>query len=278
MLWRMVMGHRTAHPVPITYVFAAALGLIVGLVLQFTIGFPWWIPTIAAPIIAWLVFFSSIWWPTPGNRRSLRQSLRDITHPAEASERHRAEHERMLRESTLPWLWFAQVPDENVMPGGSSSDGVVDAIHLNHVEFDDDGNGVTRFPEYSVTVYEPTLGRERVVGDLRGELIGARYTRAIDQRGSGDDTPEERHELFDEAVRRAHEEFEALEWRTRTVVIDGAEHEAQEAQTELLWATMFEVDGHVALATVRGEAAQRSTEFVRIHDRNTLIERSLARW
>lgn len=57
--WRDFQFSRRFMPVPRFYATLIGVGAVVGLVLELTLGWPWWIPTVAAPLGGWIWAASS---------------------------------------------------------------------------------------------------------------------------------------------------------------------------------------------------------------------------
>lgn len=58
-LFRTLLAERRAQPTPMTYLLAAGTGLLLGLVLDLALGWPWWAVTAGFVVFAWLLFLSS---------------------------------------------------------------------------------------------------------------------------------------------------------------------------------------------------------------------------
>ena len=105
--WRMMMGHRTMQPVPMLYLMVLVLGLVVGLVLQFTLGLAWYIAPLAFFALTWVFFFSTIWWGNRAGRGTLREDLIGQLFPEHGKRMRRERITRQFRESPLRFFAFA---------------------------------------------------------------------------------------------------------------------------------------------------------------------------
>jgi len=84
-------------PIPVTYLTAAVAGVVLGVVAQLVVGWPWWL--VAAGVVAavWLLFFSTVWWGGGGSSRPLTTELLRVVSPARALARERRQQvERFL--------------------------------------------------------------------------------------------------------------------------------------------------------------------------------------
>lgn len=58
--WRDFQFSRRFMPVPRFYASLAAVGAALGVALQLTVGWPWWVTTVAVPIGGWIWAASSV--------------------------------------------------------------------------------------------------------------------------------------------------------------------------------------------------------------------------
>jgi hypothetical protein len=58
-LLRVILAQRRMHPVPLTYLMAAGVGVILGLILDLVLGWPWWAVAGGFVFFVWLFFLSS---------------------------------------------------------------------------------------------------------------------------------------------------------------------------------------------------------------------------
>ena len=65
-LFRVVRSDRSMVPVPLTYVAAAGVGIVAGVVVDVVVGWPWWLIAVGFVVAVWLVFLSSALWGTGG--------------------------------------------------------------------------------------------------------------------------------------------------------------------------------------------------------------------
>ena len=58
-------------PVPLTYLLAAAAGVVIGVAAQAAVGWPWWLVAGGFVAAVWLFFLSTAAWGAPENRRAV---------------------------------------------------------------------------------------------------------------------------------------------------------------------------------------------------------------
>ena len=56
---RVLLDHRTAEPVPRFWLAAGVVGVALGVAVQVTLGWPWWLVTVAWLAVVWLVFLTT---------------------------------------------------------------------------------------------------------------------------------------------------------------------------------------------------------------------------
>jgi hypothetical protein len=65
-LFRVVHRDRSMVPVPLTYVAAAGVGIVAGVIVDVVVGWPWWQIAVGFVAAVWLVFLSSALWGRGG--------------------------------------------------------------------------------------------------------------------------------------------------------------------------------------------------------------------
>jgi len=58
-MMRVLMQHRTAEPVPMFWLGATAVGVVLGVVLRVTLGWAWLPVTVVWLLLVWLVFLAT---------------------------------------------------------------------------------------------------------------------------------------------------------------------------------------------------------------------------
>ncbi len=76
---RAIHEARSIDPVPATYLIAAGLGAVIGIVLDLWVGWPWWLVTLGVVAAVWLLFLASAF--RADSRRHLAGRLRHLVDP-----------------------------------------------------------------------------------------------------------------------------------------------------------------------------------------------------
>jgi hypothetical protein len=83
-------------PAPWIYLAAAGLGLVLGVILDASLGWPWWAVALGVVAAVWLLFLSSVFMgPARGDR--LGGELLDAVNPHGAVERRRKRESQLIR-------------------------------------------------------------------------------------------------------------------------------------------------------------------------------------
>jgi hypothetical protein len=97
----VVRRRRSRVPVPATYLVAAAVGVVLGAVLQLVLGWPWWLVAAGMVVVVWLVFLSSAFWGgSPG--RPLATEALLVVDPARGLRRERQAMAERFRAAPFP--------------------------------------------------------------------------------------------------------------------------------------------------------------------------------
>jgi hypothetical protein len=103
-IWWMLRMRRSLIPAPWIYLASAGVGVLVGLALDRSLGWPWWAPALAFPVVAWLAFLATAF--TPRARRMHRQgSMAEILamiDPERGHARRMREQEEAIRNAPFP--------------------------------------------------------------------------------------------------------------------------------------------------------------------------------
>lgn len=122
------MGRRSMQPVPMLYLVVIVLGLTVGLALQFTLGFAWYIAPLVFFVLVWGFFFSTIWWGNRAGLGTLREDLMWQLSPERGMRMRRERISRQLRDSPLRFFRFAGESFSYSVMSFESSAGVLESV------------------------------------------------------------------------------------------------------------------------------------------------------
>lgn len=100
-VWRALLGARTAYPAPIVYVGAAAVGIVVGVLLDLALGWPWWAVAVAFVVLVWLVFLATAFVRHPG-KVPLSTELLNALSPKGRFDRMHRRDEEAFRSAPFP--------------------------------------------------------------------------------------------------------------------------------------------------------------------------------
>ncbi len=219
-IWRVLKRRQGIRPAPILYLVVAAAGVLIGGILQLTLGIWWWLPPLILLAATWLFFLSSAWWHRPGSHPiSLRTELLQVWNPEKGLRARNQEEMHRIRVSGLPMFEIVDWPGTKRL-GGWGGDGTrVSHVTLAFAERPespglvsvrttvDDGSGVDRM-------------RANLAGELRGILI---------QKETVDPTdPATIHEAHLRVVERIH----ALPWTPAAVRLDGETREGWQLRAD----------------------------------------------
>lgn len=97
-----VLGsERSRIPTPLLYLEVAAVGTLVGIVLDHTIGWPWWPFPLGGVAAAWLGFMSSAFWGRH-RARSIGDSFLMVLAPRRAAEKMERETDNLFHSAPFP--------------------------------------------------------------------------------------------------------------------------------------------------------------------------------
>ncbi|PJJ63691.1 hypothetical protein [Compostimonas suwonensis] len=210
--WRALARHRRIIPSPLLYLVVAGIGLAIGVVVQLTLGLWWWLPPVVLLVVAWLVAFTSIWWPPRIRTGSVRAAILSATNPQRVFEERRREQHARLLASELPLFELESWSGTVRLAGWGGSSGKITHVSVGFCDAPD------LTPVVSVTTVADQAGneermRERLLNELSGrdlgELIGASAS------------PEAIRNAFDQA----RDDLRGLSWAPTTIRINGLDHE-----------------------------------------------------
>ncbi len=210
--WRALARHRLIIPSPLLYLVTAGVGLVVGVVVQLTLGVWWWLPPIVLLVVAWLVAFTSTWWRPRTRAESLRVAILSATDPQRGFEERRREQRDRLLNSQLPLFELESWPGTVRLAGWGGPPERITHISVGFYAEPDTPAVV------SITTVADEAGHEdRVQARLLGELSG----RDLERRTGPLPSPEEIRDGLD----HARDELRGLEWAPAIIRIDGRDHE-----------------------------------------------------
>lgn len=281
--WQVLMGRRRAHPGPLLYLSVFAVGAVLGAVLQATLRVFWWIPPIALVVIAWLLFFATIWQKSPGETRTVRQELHRVFHPEEAMARDREKFAAMLRETPLrffsPKHLTSQVGERLTinLGWGGSGEGLTE-VTLHFWEGDPHQGEAQELGSVKTMLAanpQPEAHSE-VHSEVHDEIHNALMNAALVSMPRPT-TDEEARAHFEQAVESAHRQVEALEWIPTTITVNGRRHDAERALVNGTVFTNANLGDECVLIhqTPAWERHEAPIELVEITDREAIISRTL---
>jgi hypothetical protein len=98
---RAVIRRRRSHPYRFIYVAAAAVGTMLGALLDLAFGWPWWTLALGAPVVLWLLITLPALRPSASPRTLWTEVLRSVQ-PARALELEERRFHAILRSPPFP--------------------------------------------------------------------------------------------------------------------------------------------------------------------------------
>ncbi|MDX2466683.1 MAG: hypothetical protein QNL12_05175 [Acidimicrobiia bacterium] len=199
---------RRMEPVPLTYLMAAGLGLVVGVIMDLVLGWPWWWVAIAVMAMVWLFFMSTAFW---GPFRLTRHDFMDAVAPqrAQVNKRNRLAAAVEAGESVL--FALADWPGEATLAGWGGSAGHTISLTL-------------RFggEEQRIEVQTSSPLEQRMPATLQMENLADNLLGGLEQPPP-DLTGDEWHNWSAARGLRIQEQLLALHWVRESFVVDGVE-------------------------------------------------------
>lgn len=81
---RLLLAERRMTPVPLTYLMAAGVGLILGVSLDLILGWPWWMVAVGFVVVVWMFFLASAF---RSPRKDIGHRLLRVIDPERAAAR-----------------------------------------------------------------------------------------------------------------------------------------------------------------------------------------------
>lgn len=268
---RVLLHARTAIPVPIIYVGAAAVGTILGIILDLTVGWPWWAGALGSVAGVWVLFLLTAF-KAAGRRmpESLWGQLLDALSPKAAVDRSRRREERVFRDPPFP---FYGLPPSWEGPrflggmgwGGMGREAGVNRLELAHGD-PEDPRGMELRVSSSVARGEPDLPQELLLRQLAESLWH-------EVQRPPPDLPAERFHAWAEARERERRRRETPPFSHVEVPVDGeptrfaylAEQSSSVAQGR---------SGHVTITLRARNLDVGQVELVSVRDVEPYIEGS----
>lgn len=252
---RVVLGHRTAEPVPLLWLMAAGAGVVLGVIAQLTLGWPWWLVAVLWLMVVWLIFLSTAL--SPMGRDRLWIELVATVSPARAE---RLELDLLLRsvEATPgPPYGLAEWTGLRWLGGHrrSSLHGLT-RLELVYGEPPDQ-------PHVRVdTHWKRPDRRHRELEMVRGQLVEELQGRRISPPDGL--SPEEFH-AWALQRRLEYERRPPPEWSRRGLLIDGTPQHCDALVEGEDWVALVELT-HVVVAVVSHGVPAQGIALTRVVD------------
>jgi len=228
---RVLLVHRTAHPVPATWFVATLVGVSLGVVLSVTLGWAWLLVTVGWLLMVWLFFLSTAL--LQNGRHGLWIDLVRTVSPTRA-ERLEAEQLIRLAHEAGPLYGLTDWAGQRSLGGHGQSGSM-----LTHLElmYGDPPDG----PHLRVnTMWK----RPERPGDVEMDRLRRELTRELWYRQAPrpeDLAPEESHQW---AIKR-HIDIDGRpipKWASSELLIDDVPHPAEMFAAGDDWVAVIEID------------------------------------
>lgn len=127
---RAVHDARTAEPVPMTYLGALGIGLVLGAILDAWLGWPWWLVAVGALVLVWLIFMASAL--RRDARKDMLRNLRQLADPVRAHKRDLAEIAAAVESGEVAAYGIVDWPGSVAVGGWGASNGSIRSVTLRH--------------------------------------------------------------------------------------------------------------------------------------------------
>lgn len=215
--WSAIMRRRSVHPVPVLYLVVLVIGTIVGVVLQLTLGVPWFIAPLVFFVLAWGYFFSSIWWGPQSHHETLREAVITQLSPERGRIIRRQRVTQLFRDSTLRWFTAADDGLDYELLSFQSSADMVDSMTL-RCAAPEDLRGEGRAAPLVVGVNH-RLQEDAESSQPRDELRDLFASLEIDV--DDEVTDESTHEAFRRGYERRMRFIDEIDWQPLTFEVEG---------------------------------------------------------
>lgn len=261
---RVLLDHRTAEPVPRFWLAAGVVGVVLGVAVQVTLGWRWWLVTVLWLAVVWLVFLTT----------ALRPLGRDglwIELVGTVSHRHAEQLEdeqliRLIQAAPGPVYGLADWTGRRSLGGHGRSS----SVGLTHVElmYGDPVDG----PHLRISTSWKRPGRPDVEPDgVRQELTRALWHHQM-QLPEGLD-PEELHQWV--VARRVDIDRRPVpKWTPTRVLVDGTDRVAETYVEGDDWAAVIDLDHALVVIQSRGIPTNR-VSLTQVQDLTPYTEASM---
>lgn len=228
---RVVLRHRTAEPVPLFWLAAALIGVVLGVAADLTLGWVWWLVTAGWLILIWLVFLATAF-RHPG-RDGLWVDLVATVSPQRAGELEFNRLLRLLETAPGPVYGLAEWegPRQIGGHGRSSSEGLT---HLELIYGSPLDEPHVRFN----TIWQRSNRPDLSIQDLRRHLTRELWHRQLRPPDHLDS--EERHDW----MRKQHIDIDQRripDWISKSVHIEGTTYPAEDYREGADWVAVIEI-------------------------------------
>ncbi len=131
-LLRVLLDRRMAQPIPLFMLGVALVGVLLGVVLDVALGWPWWLTALLAPAVVWLAFLATAF--SRSERRGLWTDLMGQISPGRGRALDRQRVRRLLANAPSPPLGLAGWDGTRSIGGSGTSRDQIDSVELVHGE------------------------------------------------------------------------------------------------------------------------------------------------
>ena len=276
--WQVLLRRRRTFSPPLFYIILFALGSVVGIILHLTLDFSWWIIPVILVVLAWLWFFSTIWFGRgPQHGVPLRDELLAVFKPEEAHARTQTRMRAEINSSQL--RFFGPIRLQHMTPdlGWSGSGGIIESISLTFVEH------ATVADHVQVLCIVQTLQRQAGEESVRQEVrshIMSEALKQVHETSHPIESEEEYQARYEAIVPESLRGAENLRWSSTEMIIDADRIAAHTTTSHGLRFTYGKFDDEWVLVTEQLEAWPGADRVMlaEISDREPLVERMFESW
>lgn len=259
---RVLIAHRTAEPVPVFWLGATVVGVIIGVVLRLTLGWAWLLVTVVWLLLVWLVFLATALRPLgpPG-------LWIDLVRTVSSTRAERLEAEQLIRlvQAAGPVYGLNDWPDQRSLGGHGQSGSMLTHLELMYGNPPDGPhlrvNTIWKRPE------RPTVVE---LDDIRRELTRELWYRQAPR--PEDLAPEEFHQWT--VKRRIDIEGRPIpKWASTELLIDDVSHPAEMHAAGDDWVAVIDLDSAI-VGLQSHRIPLRGLSFAQIPDISPYVEGS----